>query len=129
MSSSKAEGRGALGFLADPELGFDPDDVLVREPGLLLDPAFLRALRDELEDEMGADEARLTLLQMGFLHGLCEALQVVGRTMTTPSAPVVASVAVRPRTASGASGRSSAPSPRARRDRRRHLVAEVASKA
>jgi anti-anti-sigma regulatory factor len=52
-----AERRGALGFLADSSLGFDPDEVLVHEPGLLLEPAFQSALRDELEREMGPDES------------------------------------------------------------------------
>lgn len=101
MSSSKAE--GSRGLLADACLGFDPEDVLVREPGLLLDPAFLAALRDELEEQMGADEARLTLLQMGFLHGLRDALRIADRGMaascaraTSPSASPLP-LRVRPR--------------------------------
>jgi hypothetical protein len=89
MTSSKADGRGALGFVADVGAGFDPDDVLVREPGLLLDPAFMGALREELREELGPDEARTTLLQMGFLHGLHDAVRVVGRQMAAPSARAV----------------------------------------
>ena len=93
MSSSKAEKRGALGFLAEPGLGFDPEDVLVQEPGLLLDPGFQGALREELQQEMGADEARLTLLQMGFLHGLRDSLAVARRGMAAPSAQAVSPAA------------------------------------
>ena len=93
MSSSKADRRGALGFLADSSLGFDPDEVLVREPGLLLEPAFQGALRDELEREMGPDEARMTLLQMGFLHGLRDALQIAAEGMAAPSAQAVSPAA------------------------------------
>ncbi len=80
-----AERRGALGFLSDSGLDFDPGEVLVREPGLLLEPTFLGALRDELEREMGPAEARVTMLQMGFLHGLRDAMQVVGQSMAAPS--------------------------------------------
>lgn len=85
-----AERRGALGFLNEPGLAFEPDDVLVREPGLLLDPAFLGALREELAHEMGPEEARVTLLQMGFLHGLRDALEVAARGMAAPSARAIA---------------------------------------
>ena len=82
----KEERPGALGFIAEGGLGFDPDDVLVREPGLLLDPRFLAALQEELELEMGPEEAGLTLFQMGFLHGLRDALLVVQRSLDAPSA-------------------------------------------
>jgi hypothetical protein len=58
-------------------LGFDPQAVLLKEPGILLDPHFLRALHAELQNELGRSEANLTLLQMGFLHGLQDAMRVV----------------------------------------------------
>ena len=51
-------------------LGFDPAAVLLKEPGILLDPNFLGALHRELRSELGTTEADLSLLQMGFLHGL-----------------------------------------------------------
>jgi hypothetical protein len=56
---------------------FDPEALLVREPRVLLDPRFLGALHAELEDEMGSQPATVTLLQIGFLHGLRDALQAV----------------------------------------------------
>jgi hypothetical protein len=59
-------------------LGFDPDTVLLREPGMLLDARFLGALHRELEEEFGAEEAALTLYQIGFLHGLQDAHRVAG---------------------------------------------------
>jgi hypothetical protein len=62
-----------------PELLFDPDALLVREPRVLLDPRFLGALHVELEDELGTESAAVTLLQIGFLHGLRDAVQAVGR--------------------------------------------------
>jgi predicted hydrocarbon binding protein len=58
-------------------LGFDPEAVLLKEPGILLDPHFLTALHTELRRELGASDANLTLLQMGFLHGLQDAMRAV----------------------------------------------------
>ncbi|MGI9590338.1 MAG: V4R domain-containing protein [Myxococcota bacterium] len=86
MTEKKPEEQRGRGLLGSAPLAFDPDDVLVREPGLLLDPAFLGALREELEHEMGADEARVTLLQMGFLHGLRDSLRVAEHGMAAASA-------------------------------------------
>ncbi len=57
--------------------GFDPEAVLLKEPGILLDPHFLSALHAELRTELGDGDANLTLLQMGFLHGLQDALRAV----------------------------------------------------
>jgi hypothetical protein len=64
---------GAIGAL-----GFDPEAVLLKEPGILLDPHFLSALHAELRSELGNSDANLTLLQMGFLHGLQDAMRAVG---------------------------------------------------
>jgi len=58
-------------------LGFDPEAVLLKEPGILLDPHFLSALHAELRNELGNGDANITLLQMGFLHGLQDALRTV----------------------------------------------------
>jgi len=63
---------GAIGAL-----GFDPEAVLLKEPGILLDPHFLTALHAELRSELGNSDANLTLLQMGFLHGLQDAMRSV----------------------------------------------------
>jgi hypothetical protein len=73
-------------------LGFDPEAVLVRDPGVLLDPRFLAALRAELENKMGPEEAAITLLQIGFLHGLRDAARVVGSALEGPpqAAPLMA---------------------------------------
>jgi anti-anti-sigma regulatory factor len=61
-------------------LGFDPEAVLLKEPGILLDPHFLSALHAELRSELGKSDANLTLLQMGFLHGLQDAMRIVSAT-------------------------------------------------
>jgi hypothetical protein len=60
------------------ELLFDPEALLVREPRVLLDARFLGALHAELEDELGRDAATVTLLQLGFLQGLRDAVRAVG---------------------------------------------------
>ena len=65
--------------------GFDPEAVLLKEPGILLDPHFLSALHAELRTELGEGDANLTLLQMGFLHGLQDALRTVQTTLGSGS--------------------------------------------
>jgi anti-anti-sigma regulatory factor len=82
---------------ANSALGFDPEAVLLKEPGILLDPHFLSALHSELRSELGASEANLTLLQMGFLHGLQDAMRAVSAAFgcdplesTNPAGPSLA---------------------------------------
>jgi len=58
-------------------LGFDPEALWVRDAGLLFDPHFLGALHAELLEELGPEESRTTLLQIGFLQGLREAQRVL----------------------------------------------------
>jgi hypothetical protein len=70
VKSSHAEAKA-------PGLLFDPEALLVREPRVLLDPRFLGALHAELLDELGSESAAVTLLQIGFLHGLRDALRAV----------------------------------------------------
>ncbi len=77
MESSRTGARsGALAAL-----GFDPDDILVRDPAVLLDPRFLGRLHVELGQDMAPDEVALTLLQIGFLHGLRDASRILARTL------------------------------------------------
>jgi hypothetical protein len=70
-----AGSRGSTA-LADA-LGVDPEAVLIRDPGLLLDPRFLGGLHAELETELGREQARVALAQIGFLHGLRDASRVL----------------------------------------------------
>ncbi len=63
--------------VAQARLAFDPRDGLAREPRLLVDARLLGALHAELDARLGADEAADTLLHLGFLHGLRDALRVV----------------------------------------------------
>jgi anti-anti-sigma regulatory factor len=67
---------GAVGVL-----GFDPEAVLLKEPGILIDPHFLGALHSELRGELAPAEADVTLLQMGFLHGLQDAMRAVSTSL------------------------------------------------
>jgi len=83
-------------------LGFDPEAVLVNDPGVLFDPRFLAALRSQLEDDMSSEEAAITMLQIGFLHGLRDASRIVGSALqgSPQEAPLMASspLAIRFRT-------------------------------
>lgn len=74
---------GKRGDRAPAALGFDPNSVLVREPGVLLDPRFLAAMRGELEIELGPEQAVLTLMQIGFIQGLYDAWRAVSEEPTS----------------------------------------------
>ena len=67
------------------DLAFDPSSVLMREPGALIEPHFLTTLYSELEVEHGVAEAAITLLQIGFLHGLKDARHLLDLVSTAPS--------------------------------------------
>jgi len=53
----------------------DPQDVLERDPHVLLDPRFCGRLHVQLAQGSHADAAAAMLLRMGFLHGLAHALR------------------------------------------------------
>ena len=75
-----------------PGLLFDPEALLVREPRVLLDPRFLGALHAELEDELGSEPANTTLLQIGFLHGLRDAVNAVCQLAQTEDGGALAAL-------------------------------------
>lgn len=98
MRSSKADltdgaswGIDDLDLLAD--LGFGPASQLMTEPKLFVDARFLAALRVEFEEELGADEARIALFQIGLLHGLRDALRLSDLGSASPGLPSVVGVA------------------------------------
>jgi len=67
--------RGARALAA---LGFDPNSMLAKEPGVLLDPHFLGAMHAELEAELGSADTAKALLQVGLIQGLHDAWRAVG---------------------------------------------------
>jgi hypothetical protein len=67
-------------------LGLDLAGMLAREPRVLLNADFLGSLHAELEEQLGREGARAMLLQLGFVHGLCDALAVL-RTGFAPLEP------------------------------------------
>ncbi len=75
MTESDVNGRGARALAA---LGFDPNSILAKEPGVLLDPHFLGAMHAELEAELGSEDAAKTLMQVGLIQGLHDAWRAVG---------------------------------------------------
>jgi hypothetical protein len=70
-------------------LGFDPDIVLLRDAGALLDSHFLGSLHREIRDRMGSEEADPILLQIGFLNGLRDAHRVVEKAFAPPRTAVL----------------------------------------
>ena len=69
-------------------LGLDLADTLREEPRFLTDAAFIGALHAELRERLGPGDARAALLQLGFLHGLRDALELVthGLRASSPAA-------------------------------------------
>jgi anti-anti-sigma regulatory factor len=76
--------------------------VLLKEPGILLDPNFLGALHRELRSELGAAEANHSLFQMGFLHGLQDGIRarddVFGEQPEAPGCTVAPPLPIQMRT-------------------------------
>ena len=68
-------------------LGLDLEGLLRAEPRMLLDREFLGSLHAELGERLAPAEARAALLQLGFLHGLRDALTLL-RAGFTPLEPV-----------------------------------------
>ncbi|MAE95488.1 MAG: hypothetical protein CL910_12580 [Deltaproteobacteria bacterium] len=83
MPSSKSENprKGGIRLLSQElaALGMDLHATLREEPRFLMDPRLLAALHQELHNQLGRLEADAALLQMGFLHGLRDALLMVHR--------------------------------------------------
>jgi anti-anti-sigma regulatory factor len=72
--------------LISPELealGLDLEASLREDSRVLLDPQLLAALHQELESQLEAAEARAALLQLGFLHGLRDALLLTGAALNS----------------------------------------------
>ena len=65
-------------------LGLDLQSTLQEEPRFLMDATFLGSLHLELGERMGAEDARAALLQLGYLHGLRDALLVVNNGLGSP---------------------------------------------
>lgn len=82
------------------DLGIDLEAMLERDSRVLLDPNFLSTLHTELESELGGPEAALALAQMGFLHGMKDALRAAAEEPSRrgPTLPIVPSLRMRCRT-------------------------------
>ena len=83
MSNSRDSTRGRRALAA---LGFDPNSVLAKEPGVLLDRHFLTAMHAELEAELGPKDAATTLTQIGLIQGMHDAWRIIGESVL-PSRP------------------------------------------
>ncbi len=93
--------KGGLRLLSQElaVLGLDLQSTLHEEPRFLLDPVFLGSLHIELAERLDASDARAALLQLGFLHGLRDALVVMEQNLSASidcpsSAPAAARIAM-----------------------------------
>lgn len=93
--------KGGLRLLSQElaVLGLDLQSTLHEEPRFLLDATFLGSLHLELGERLDEVDARAALLQLGFLHGLRDALVVMEHNLSAaidgPSAaPAAARIAM-----------------------------------
>ena len=87
--------KGGLRLLSQElaVLGLDLHNTLNDEPRFLIDGTFLGALHLELGERFPAEDTRAALLQLGYLHGLRDALCLVERELSHDQAAVSASPA------------------------------------
>src|SRR5262245_26508727 len=76
-------------------LGLDLAGMLSHRPGGLLDAGFLGSRHLELRGRLGSEAALAMLFQLGFVHGLCDALRVL-RTGFAPLEPPAQGAATAP---------------------------------
>ena len=90
-------------------LGLDLQSTLHEEPRFLLDGTFLGSLHLELAERLEPEDARAALLQLGFLHGLRDALVLMDRELdrsvdARSASPATARVAMQLSHSVGAAG-------------------------
>ena len=83
------------------DIDFDLQAVLDRDSRILLDPHFLGALHAELHDELGDEDAAVALFQMGFLHGLQDAVRALATNGVQTPGAIVPPLRMRCRTIPG----------------------------
>ena len=59
------------------ELGFGPDSILMSDPKLFLDSAFLAIVTAEFDQELGEECSKQALLEIGRHHGICDATRTL----------------------------------------------------
>ena len=94
MHSSEADESRSAGWGLDElqvlaALGFGPDSALMNGPKLFVDGPFLAALHQELETELGHEEARRTLFHIGVIHGLRDAERIGSASPVSDGVPGV----------------------------------------
>lgn len=96
MRATKAARRRAEALPGPAGLLLDDHPDLVREPRLLADGRLLAAVHTELRERLGAHDATIVLLQIGYALGLRDALRALrggfhgGRASALPAAPTLA---------------------------------------
>jgi len=63
-------------------LGFGSDSILMSDPKLFLDSAFLAIVTAEFQQELGEDCSRQALQEIGRHHGLCDAIRTLSAAST-----------------------------------------------
>jgi hypothetical protein len=77
MSQSETSKRHEENRVGLDELGFGPDSILMSDPKLFLDSAFLAIVTAEFRQELGDDCCRQALIEIGRHHGLRDANRTV----------------------------------------------------
>ncbi len=77
MDRDKQNGRRDRSLANLEELGFGPDSILMNDPKLFLDSAFLAIVKLEFSQELGEECSEQALQQIGRHHGLCDAARTL----------------------------------------------------
>ncbi|MCS5635912.1 MAG: hypothetical protein NZ990_05300, partial [Myxococcota bacterium] len=69
--------RRARNLACLEDLGFGPDSILMSDPKLFLDSAFLAIVTAEFDQELGENCSRQALREIGRHHGICDATRTL----------------------------------------------------
>jgi hypothetical protein len=77
IDEKKMAARRARNLACLEDLGFGPDSILMSDPKLFLDGAFLAIVTAEFDQELGAECSRQALREIGRHHGICDAIRTL----------------------------------------------------
>ena len=77
LDEQKKSARRFRNLTCLEELGFGPDSILMSDPKLFLDSAFLAIVTAEFDQELGEECSKQALLEIGRHHGICDATRTL----------------------------------------------------
>ena len=88
MQPHKKSNRQSENLANLEDLGFGPESILMTDPKLFLDRAFLSIVAAEFAQELGTECSRQALIEIGRHHGLSDANRTLGVRSLEDSNPI-----------------------------------------